>query len=131
MFNVKNPVAAAMWWSSYGQHHPELQKFAVRILSQNCDGAARYGLKRTMAEQLLTNRRNLIEQQRLNDLAFVHYNLQLQQFQSAMKSDIVAEEIDPMDDWVVYETPEQEVLGESSWMNLNLAEGAIDQAGPS
>lgn len=110
-----------MWWSSYGQDHPELQKFAFRILSQNCDGAAKYGLKRTMAEQLLTIGRNPIELQRLSDLAFVHYNLQLQQFQSAMDSDIVAEEIDGMYDWIVDETQ----------MNLDFAERAIDEGVPS
>lgn len=76
-----------------------------------------------MAEQLLTIGRNPEELQRLSDLAFVHYNLQLQQFQSAMESDIVTEEIGVMDDWIVDET----------WMNLDFAdhEGTIDEGGPS
>ncbi|KAH7515227.1 hypothetical protein FEM48_Zijuj10G0004600 [Ziziphus jujuba var. spinosa] len=128
----RTTISPANWWSSYGQHHPELQKFAVRILSQNCDGASKYGLKRTMAEKLLTNGRNPIEQQRLSDLTFVHYNLQLQQFKSPMKSDILAEEVDPMDDWIVDEAPESVCLtGDSSWMGLDSAEADIDQRGPS
>uniref|UniRef100_A0A6P4AC26 uncharacterized protein LOC107428089 n=1 Tax=Ziziphus jujuba TaxID=326968 RepID=A0A6P4AC26_ZIZJJ len=128
----RTTINPANWWSSYGQHHPELQKFAVRILSQNCDGASKYGLKRTMAEMLLTNGRNPIEQQRLSDLTFVHYNLQLQQFKSPMKSDILAEEVDPMDDWIVDEAPVSVCLtGDSSWMGLDSAEADIDQRGPS
>ncbi|KAL6144361.1 hypothetical protein ACLB2K_055055 [Fragaria x ananassa] len=51
----------AMWWSSYGKQCPELQRFAIRILSQNCDGASRYGLKRTLAEKLVIKGRSPIE----------------------------------------------------------------------
>lgn len=84
-----------------------------------------------MAEKLLTTGRNPIEQRRLSDLTFVHYNLQLQQFKSGEKCDIVAEEIDPMDDWVVDEAPEivsQNV--HSSSMNLD-TDGAINGQGAS
>ncbi|KAI3884693.1 hypothetical protein MKX03_016141 [Papaver bracteatum] len=40
-------LAPAKWWSLYGGECPELQRFAVRILSQTCTGALRYGLKRS------------------------------------------------------------------------------------
>ncbi|KAF5452866.1 hypothetical protein F2P56_027824 [Juglans regia] len=110
----------ALWWSRYGRQYPELQRFAIRILSQNCDGASRYALKRSLAEKLVTTGRNPIEQKRLNDLAFVHYNLQLQQFQSGTKLDIVAEEIDPMDDWIVDQAPETVFQnGLFSWINFD------------
>lgn len=127
----RTSVPPAQWWSHYGSQYPELQRFAIRILSQNCDGALRYGLKRSLAEKLLTTGRNPIEQRRLSDLTFVHYNLQLQQFKSGEKFDIVAEEIDPMDDWVVDEAPEivsQNV--HSSSMNLDI-DGAINGQGAS
>lgn len=130
MFYVNS--IAALWWSHYGRQYPELQRFAIRILSQSCDGALRFGLKRSLAEKLLTTGRNPIEQQRFSDLTFVHYNLQLQQFQSGAKFDIGAEEIDPMDDWIVdkaLETASQN--GQSSWMNLDFAERAINGEGPS
>ncbi|RXH88968.1 hypothetical protein DVH24_000567 [Malus domestica] len=117
-----------MWWSSYGENHPELQRFAVRILSQNCDGALRYVLKRTMAEKLLTNGRNPVEQQRLKYLTFVHYNLQLQQFHAGMKSGVEAEEIDPMDDWIIDEAPDVVLQNlESSWMNLDCARALSEE----
>ncbi|XP_030935000.1 uncharacterized protein LOC115960314 isoform X2 [Quercus lobata] len=112
--------------------YPELQRFAFRILSQNCDGASRCGLKRSLAEKLLTTGRNPIEQQGLSELTFVHYNLQLQQFQSGKKCDIVAEEIDPMDDWIVDEAPEIVSRNvQSSRINLGFTEGAINGDGPS
>jgi hypothetical protein len=123
---------AARWWSHYGREYPELQRFAIRILSQSCGGALRYRLKRSLAEKLLTTGRNPIEQQRFSDLTFVHYNLQLQQFQSGVECDIVDEEIDPMNDWIVDEAPETATQnGQSSWMNLDFADTAINGEGPS
>ncbi|XP_019198468.1 PREDICTED: uncharacterized protein LOC109192333 isoform X3 [Ipomoea nil] len=94
-------IHPALWWSKYGDECPELQMMAVRILSQTCDGASKYNLKRTLAEALLTEGRNQIEQERLRDLAFVHYNLQLQNFKPDVCNDFSDEEIDPMDDWIV------------------------------
>ena len=85
-----------------------------------------------MAEKLLTTGRNPTEQQGLSELTFVHYNLQLQQFQSGKKCDIVAEEIDPMDDWIVDEAPEIVSRNvQSSRINLGFTEGAINGDGPS
>ncbi|KAJ6678856.1 HAT TRANSPOSON SUPERFAMILY PROTEIN [Salix viminalis] len=76
-------ISPAQWWCTYGKQCPELQRFAVRILSQTCDGASRYGLKRSMAEKILTDRRN--------------------------PSDVISEEIDPLDDWVMDEAPPEVV----------------------
>lgn len=97
---------AAEWWSHYGVQYPELQRFAIRILSQTCEGASKYSLKRSLSEKLLTNGRNPIEQKRLSDLTYVHYNLQLQNSGRALKGEIVDDEIDPMDEWIVDESPE-------------------------
>lgn len=81
-----------------------MQKFAIKILSQTCSGVSSYNLKRDISEQLHTEGRNDIEQRRLRDLAFVHYNLRLRHPPSAMDvmgDNIVQEAIDAMDDWVV------------------------------
>ncbi|KAI3929155.1 hypothetical protein MKX01_006391 [Papaver californicum] len=66
------------WWSLYGGERPELQGFAIRILSQTCTGALRYGLKRSLTEELHRKGRNCVEQKRLLELTFVHHNLLLQ-----------------------------------------------------
>ncbi|GLU21905.1 hypothetical protein SLE2022_380170 [Rubroshorea leprosula] len=110
-------VSPASWWSLYGGQYPELQQFATRILSQTCAGASKYRLNRSLAEKLLTNGRNPLEQQVLSDLAFIHYNLQLQQQHSELGGsyEILAEDIDPMDDWIVDDTEEEAIInGERS-----------------
>ncbi|KAK3206631.1 hypothetical protein Dsin_020677 [Dipteronia sinensis] len=94
----RNKYHPVEWWSHYGSQCPELQKFAIRILSQNCEGASKYGLKRSLCEKLLINGRNDVEQQELSDLTFVHYNLQLQKSQGSIVDD---DEIDPMNDWIL------------------------------
>ncbi|KAI9194528.1 hypothetical protein LWI28_006838 [Acer negundo] len=94
----RNKYHPVEWWSHYGNQCPELQKFAIRILSQNCEGASKYRLKRSLCEKLLRNGRNDVEQQELNDLTFVHCNLQLQKSQGVIVDD---DEIDPMKDWIL------------------------------
>ncbi|KAL5554630.1 hypothetical protein UlMin_042031 [Ulmus minor] len=96
----KGGFGEAIWWSNYEKEYPELHKFAIRILSQNCNGASKYGLKRSIAENLLVNGRNPIKQQRLLDFALVHYNSHLRQFHSGKKGPIAAEEIDSLNEWI-------------------------------
>lgn len=125
-----NKYSPAEWWSHYGVQYPELQRFAIRILSQTCEGASKYSLKRSLSEKLLTNGRNPIEQKRLSDLTYVHYNLQLQNSGRALKGDIVADEIDPMDEWIVDESPEiVPEIGDSAWMELISTEGVSNVEG--
>lgn len=96
-------LISAQLWSYLGEQCPQWQKFAKRILSQTCDGASRYGLNRSKAENLLTTgSKNIIQQQRLSDLAFVHYNLHLKNF-DANRGGVVTNtgEVDPIDDWIV------------------------------
>ncbi|XXG82464.1 hypothetical protein AAC387_Pa10g0407 [Persea americana] len=64
----------ATWWSMYASDYRELQRFAVRILSQTCCGT-RYERKWSIFERVHSNERNRLEQERLNDIIFVHYNL--------------------------------------------------------
>ncbi|CAN4106142.1 unnamed protein product [Withania somnifera] len=114
-------IAPALWWSQYGVQFPELQRLAVRILSQTCDGASHYRLKRSLVETLLTDGRNQIEQQRLCDLVFVHCNLQLQAFDPEGKNDITGDVVDSMDEWIVGN--ELNLVSENTqltWMDLDL-----------
>ncbi|CAA7016287.1 unnamed protein product [Microthlaspi erraticum] len=72
-------VSPAEWWGQKASQYPELQSFAIKVLSQTCEGASRYKLKRNLAEKLLlTEGRSQFEQHQLEKLAFVHYNLHLQ-----------------------------------------------------
>ncbi|RZC70968.1 hypothetical protein C5167_034143 [Papaver somniferum] len=95
-------LAPAKWWSLYGGECPELQRFAIRILSQTCTGALRYGLKRSLTEELHMKGRNCLEQKRLAELTFVHHNLRFQNVLASNSdyTDIFLEPISPMDEWI-------------------------------
>ncbi|KAI3950946.1 hypothetical protein MKW92_051412 [Papaver armeniacum] len=99
----RTTLSPEKWWYLYGGECPELQNFAIRILSQTCTGALRYGLRRSLSEQLHMNGRNCTEQKQLTDLTFVHHNLRLQNPVSISSTDyrgIFLEEMDPMDERV-------------------------------
>eukprot|EP00253_Pinus_taeda_P012630 PITA_12630 len=68
------------WWEAFGGHCPELQKFAIRILSQTC---STIGCEHNWSvfERIHTKKRNCLDQKRLNDLVYVQYNLRLRQNQ--------------------------------------------------
>ena len=99
---------AAQWWEAFSGQCPELQRFAIRILSQTCSAS---GCERNWAvfERIHTKKRNRLDQKRLNDLVFVQYNLRLRRNHLLNKrpdSDpIVLEDIDPTSDWVVESRP--------------------------
>ncbi|CAF2127385.1 unnamed protein product [Brassica napus] len=71
-------ISPAEWWAQKASQHPELQSFAIKVLSQTCEGASRYKLQSRLAEKLVPSEgMTSCEQERLEDLAFVHYNLHL------------------------------------------------------
>ncbi|KAI9161782.1 hypothetical protein LWI28_020632 [Acer negundo] len=92
----------AEWWSRYGAQCPELQKLAIRIPSQTCDGILGFDLKRSLAEELLSRKKttNQIDYEYLLDTTYVQCNVQLQNTKSKALSDLYVstEEADPMDD---------------------------------
>ncbi|KAF1862930.1 hypothetical protein Lal_00009311 [Lupinus albus] len=74
----RSKVMPDQWWETYGCRTPNLQKLAVRVLSQTCSAS---GCERNWSvfEHIHTNKRNRLEHQKLNNLVFVRYNLRLQQ----------------------------------------------------
>ena len=91
---------AAEWWYHNGGEWPKLQKLAIRVLSQTCHGASSYGLKRSFAEKHLSEGMDNVEQQFLQDLTYVHYNLQLQQLRPEIVAERECSEIEPFDEWI-------------------------------
>ncbi|KAI3963426.1 hypothetical protein MKW98_022848 [Papaver atlanticum] len=63
----------ALWWNSYGDSSPELQRVVVRVLSATCSAT---GCERNWSifEQVHTKRRNWLSQQRLNALVYISYD---------------------------------------------------------
>jgi len=113
---------AGYWWQQFGSQCPELQKFAIRILSQTCSAS---GCERNWSvfERIHTKKRNRLEQKRLNDMVFVQYNLRLRRNQLLNKtpesSNIVLDDVDPSSDWVVETQPAAFDNEDLSWMDLD------------
>nr|KAJ0219174.1 hypothetical protein LSAT_V11C300105720 [Lactuca sativa] len=104
-FASRNTTRPDEWWKLHGGDAPELQKFAIRILSQTASSS---GCERnwSVSERIHTKRRNRLEHQRLNDLVYVHYNLRLQNRLKDFKKSydpIDYESIDKIEFWVVDE----------------------------
>ena len=121
---------AAQWWEAFGGHVPELQRFAIRILSQTCSAT---GCERNWSvfERIHTKKRNRLDQKRLNDLVYVQYNLRLRRNHLLNKrpdSDpIVLEDIDPTSDWVVESCPAEFDPGEDLGLDMDLETEAAAQ----
>eukprot|EP00253_Pinus_taeda_P027632 PITA_27632 len=101
-------IHRAQWWEAFGSHCLQLQKFAIRILSQTCS-ATGCECNCSVFERIHTKKRNRLDQKRLNDLVYVQYNLWLKRNQSLNKrldsNPNVLEDIDPTSDWAVESHP--------------------------
>ncbi|XP_026398600.1 uncharacterized protein LOC113294418 [Papaver somniferum] len=66
------------WWITYGgMDVPELQKFAIKVLSQTCSASSCERNWSTFGN-MHTKRRNRFLQQKLNDCVYIQYNKKLQ-----------------------------------------------------
>nr|KAJ0227509.1 hypothetical protein LSAT_V11C100007330 [Lactuca sativa] len=72
----RKKMQPAKWWSSYGDECPKLQHLAIRVLSLTCSAT---GCERNWStfDHIHSKKRNRLEQQRLNALVFVKYNINL------------------------------------------------------
>ncbi|XP_072953373.1 uncharacterized protein [Typha angustifolia] len=99
----RTKISPVMWWSLHGGQSPELQRLAIRILSQTCSGAMRYKLARGLSDRLHAEKRNFIEQQAFSDMEYVHYNRTL--WCSATNMDETSnswhENLNQLGDWFV------------------------------
>ncbi|CAN1178756.1 hypothetical protein LINPERPRIM_LOCUS37008 [Linum perenne] len=95
----------AYWWSSFGDDVPELQKFAIRILSLTC----RSGCERNwnVVFKVHSKKRNCLLQKKMNDIVYVMYNSKLLRRQ-AKDIERVFDEIDSDDEWLAGEDGEVE-----------------------
>jgi len=76
--NDRRYMLADEWWQTYGCSAPNLQKLALRVLSQTCSAS---GCERSWSyfEHVHSKKRNKLEHQRFNDIVYVHCNLRLRQ----------------------------------------------------
>ncbi|XP_073024697.1 uncharacterized protein [Primulina eburnea] len=98
----RNKLSPAEWWLAYGSTTPQLQDFAVRILSLTCSAS---GCERnwSMFQHLHSKRRNRLAQKRLNDLVFIKYNRALKRrYDLRDKIDPISlDDIDDSNEWLM------------------------------
>ena len=73
---TRDEVPGYRWWMSYGAETPELQRFAIRILSQ---GASSSACERNWScfDHIHSKKRNKLLSGKLGDLVYVRSNLKL------------------------------------------------------
>ncbi|XP_076948225.1 uncharacterized protein LOC143620402 isoform X1 [Bidens hawaiensis] len=108
-------VSPGIWWEQYGDSAPTLQRVAMRILSQVCctSPSERHW---SMFQQIHSDKRNKINMETLNDIAYVHYNLKLASSKKSKSTDadpIQLEDIDMTSQWV----EETENASPTQWLD--------------
>ncbi|XP_024969119.1 uncharacterized protein LOC112508665 [Cynara cardunculus var. scolymus] len=97
----RKAMAPAVWWTTFGSSSPNLQKFAIRVLSLTCSATScerNWGL----FQHLHTKKRNRLAQERLNDMVYVKFNRALQRRYKEGSSDpIILEDIDESNEWLM------------------------------
>ncbi|XP_017983850.1 PREDICTED: uncharacterized protein LOC18613794 isoform X2 [Theobroma cacao] len=103
--STRSELDPASWWQQHGISCLELQRIAIRILSQRCSSI---GCQHTWSvfDQVHSKRRNCLSRKRLNDHTYVHYNLRLRERQLGRKPDDLVSFDSAMlesvlDDWLV------------------------------
>ncbi|KAH7678542.1 Ribonuclease H-like protein [Dioscorea alata] len=104
--STRTELDPAAWWQQHGINCLELRRIAIRILSQTCSS---FGCAHNYStlDHCYNTRRNRVAQKRLNDFAFVHYNLRLRERQlKRMVDDSISLDNVPfsdsfLDDWIV------------------------------
>ncbi|KAK1256761.1 hypothetical protein QJS04_geneDACA023979 [Acorus gramineus] len=120
----------ADWWAAYGYEVPKLQRYAIRILSQPCSSHWCKWNWNTL-DYLHSKKRNKMEQEKFNDLVFVHCNLRLQAVshnRDAQCKPIVFDEIDVSSEWPT-ESESSSPLLDDSWLDNLPFEGGDSPSG--
>ncbi|KAG6578414.1 hypothetical protein SDJN03_22862, partial [Cucurbita argyrosperma subsp. sororia] len=119
---TRETLLPAEWWSTYGGRCKNLQSLATRILSQTCSSVG-FQQNQILFDKL-HDTRNHIEHQRLSDLVFVRFNLQLKQMAAKVNEQ---HPFDPLsfdglgivDDWVWRRDLCAEDCGNLEWTILD------------
>ncbi|XP_020978044.1 uncharacterized protein LOC107636234 [Arachis ipaensis] len=85
----------AQWWDSYGDLHPELQQFVIRVLNLTCSSSGC---------ELHTKRRNRLKAKNMNDVLFVMTNSRLakkKQTRRSLDYEYSLDELDFDEEWIV------------------------------
>ncbi|XP_021751854.1 uncharacterized protein LOC110717460 isoform X1 [Chenopodium quinoa] len=102
--STRTELDPAVWWQQHGVNCLELQRLAVRILSQTCSS---FGCEHSWSiyDEIHCERQNRLAHKKLNDFVYAHYNLRLRERQIKQSNELLS--LDSalleglLDDWVV------------------------------
>ncbi|XP_058746305.1 uncharacterized protein LOC131619200 [Vicia villosa] len=122
----RDEVLPDQWWDTYGTEAPNLQKLAIRILSQTCSAS---GCERNWSvfKHIHSKKRNRLEHQKLNDLVYVCYNLRLQNRTKKKQNydPINFETLGDHSNWVLEDSPPFLTIEEVEALRKDLASMTI------
>ncbi|KAM4097774.1 hypothetical protein ACJW30_07G027500 [Castanea mollissima] len=122
------------WWFAYGASTPNLQQFAVKILSLTCS-SSRCEWNWSMFEHVHSKKRNRLAQSRMVDLVYIEYNRALnRRYNSPKRIDPISlKDIDDSNEWLIGRVEEEEVdefvLNDdiSTWGSVARGSGVEDE----
>lgn len=116
LFNFTS-INVDRWWAQFGDDAPELQAFAIKVLSLTCSAS---GCERNWSifNQIHTKKRNRLSTTRMNKLAFIMFNKKLKDrhLKLTSRQSSNGEEFDPLvvdaldsdDEWLMGEAENEE-----------------------
>lgn len=123
--------APAEWWSAYGASTPNLQQFAIKVLSLTCSSS---GCKRNRGifEHVHNKKRNRLAQSRTNDLVYIKCNRALKRGYNLRDTidPISLKDIDDSNEWLTGRVEEEEVDEfeyNDTWDSVARGSGAEDE----
>eukprot|EP00253_Pinus_taeda_P012657 PITA_12657 len=101
---LKDKKMPSHWWIDRGTGAPQLQEFAIRVMSQPCS-ASSCERNWSVFEHIHNKKRNRLEHERLEKLVFIYYNLRMftKQVRPKDTNPILLDIINLESDWVVEE----------------------------
>ncbi|XP_068469979.1 uncharacterized protein [Phaseolus vulgaris] len=120
----------SQWWESYGDEHPELQRFAIRVLSLTCSSS---GCERNWSafERVHTKKRNRLHQMTMNDVVFVMTNSRLTKKKDVRKTkEYTVDDLSSDDEWTVEENETLHGLDEEILLEVGASRGATIEVPP-
>ncbi|KAL8456590.1 hypothetical protein ACS0TY_034718 [Phlomoides rotata] len=98
---LRDSQPPAIWWENFGSDTLDLRSFAIKVLSLTCSSS---GCERNWSifENVHAKRRNMLDQQRMNDLVYVKYNRALKRrYEARGRLDPISlTNIDESNEWV-------------------------------
>ncbi|XP_060196903.1 uncharacterized protein LOC132626153 isoform X2 [Lycium barbarum] len=125
----RDKTSPSEWWSVFGNHTPNLQQRAIRVLSLTCSAS---GCERNWSvfEHIHTKKRNRLELSRLNNLVYIKYNRTLRRHYDVGDTvdPILLDNIDEANEWLIGcpQNEEEELVYEGcdlDWGTVSRASG--------